>query len=446
MSNNIFLLFILFSSVSILNGCAQYSRVKNQSLSQTAPHKDPLQVLKHQKPGDIRLFLSFSGGGTRAAAFSYGVLEELRDTQININGNKKTLLAEVDTISSVSGGSFTAAYYGLFGNEIFQNYEKDFLEKDIQGTLINSLFNPINWFRFTTSGFDRTEMAINYYDRYIFKGATFSDFRNTGPAIRINATDLNSGQPFVFNQNYFNFLCSDISKFKIARAVAASSAVPIAFSPIVLKNYDQCNHQPAPFLQHSLKSSKGSRSHLHAKSIANYLDKDKVSYVHLLDGGIADNLGLRASYDAVNIVGGMQKYIKATEIKMPKYLVMIVVNSAVSPERLINQSSQEPSLADQIDAVTSAQMERYTVETLNLLENALRQWTQNLSKDSQHIQTYLIHINFNEFKEKKMRNYFNMLPTSLSLPKDQITALKNAGRQLLREDTTFQNLLKNLQD
>jgi NTE family protein len=61
------------------------------------------------------LILAFSGGGTRAAAFAYGVLEELAATPVVLGGRPRRLLDEVDLISAVSGGSFTAAYYGLYG-------------------------------------------------------------------------------------------------------------------------------------------------------------------------------------------------------------------------------------------------------------------------------------------------------------------------------------------
>jgi NTE family protein len=64
--------------------------------------------------------LTFSGGGTRAAALAYGVLETLRDTPIKIDGKTARMLDEVDLISSVSGGSFTSAYYGLHGDGIFE--------------------------------------------------------------------------------------------------------------------------------------------------------------------------------------------------------------------------------------------------------------------------------------------------------------------------------------
>ena len=56
-------------------------------------------------PGSVVVYLAFSGGGTRAAAFAYGVLEELRDTHIVVDGVEKSFLDEVDTLSGVSGGA-----------------------------------------------------------------------------------------------------------------------------------------------------------------------------------------------------------------------------------------------------------------------------------------------------------------------------------------------------
>lgn len=60
-----------------------------------------------ERSEELLLLLTFSGGGTRAAAFSYGVLEALADTKISINGKERRLLDEVDGISSVSGGVYT---------------------------------------------------------------------------------------------------------------------------------------------------------------------------------------------------------------------------------------------------------------------------------------------------------------------------------------------------
>ena len=72
------------------------------------------QVSGNRSP-ELLVFLAFSGGGTRAAAFAYGLLRELARTEVVTGTGVRLLAREIDAISSVSGGSFTAAYFGLFG-------------------------------------------------------------------------------------------------------------------------------------------------------------------------------------------------------------------------------------------------------------------------------------------------------------------------------------------
>jgi len=152
---------------------------------------------------------------------AYGVLEELRDTKVVVDGQPRRLLDEIDLISSVSGGSFTAAYYGLNGDRVFDDFEDRFLRRNIQGQLIRGLLNPLEWL----SSAGRTEMAIKLYEEEVFAGATFDDMKREGsPLVLINASDLGYGVRFSFVQDYFNLLCSDISTFPVARAVTASSS------------------------------------------------------------------------------------------------------------------------------------------------------------------------------------------------------------------------------
>src|SRR6266550_2260750 len=139
---------VAFSAIILLEvGCAHYP--ENARIE----HYDPqsgyrFRNLSHPGNSDsLQVFLAFSGGGTRAAALSYGVLEELARTQIVWEGQTRRLLDEVDYISAVSGGSFTAAYYALYGDGIFTDFEKKFLDKNLQGELIWRLCSPINWFR-----------------------------------------------------------------------------------------------------------------------------------------------------------------------------------------------------------------------------------------------------------------------------------------------------------
>src|SRR5512139_2977455 len=121
----------LLMVILITAGCAHYP--VNQPLEQydkTSGYRESFMGVPGNSD-ELLLYLTFSGGGTRAAAFSYGVLEELRKTEVTIHGKKRRLLDEVDVISSVSGGSFASGYYGLFGEKIFEDFEGKFLKKNI---------------------------------------------------------------------------------------------------------------------------------------------------------------------------------------------------------------------------------------------------------------------------------------------------------------------------
>ncbi|MEA3275160.1 MAG: patatin-like phospholipase family protein [Pseudomonadota bacterium] len=263
-----------------------------------------------QGTGDISLILAFSGGGTRAAALAYGVLEELRDTHVVIGGRRQRVLDEVDTISSVSGGSFTSAYYGLYGDQIF---EEVFLKRNVQGQLMRGLLNPLQWFGET----GRTEMAVKFYEESVFHGATFADMkREDGPMVLINASDLGYGVRFSFVQEYFNLLCSDISSFPVARAVTASSAVPVLFNPVVVENYPDCKKTKPDWLVAAEKRAAGDPQLAQVvDGLQSYYEKDRRRYAHFVDGGITDNLGLRAIYEVVEVAGGAKAFLRKFDRK-----------------------------------------------------------------------------------------------------------------------------------
>ncbi|NDE55858.1 MAG: patatin-like phospholipase family protein, partial [Gammaproteobacteria bacterium] len=299
--------WVLMLSLLGLQGCASLYKPQNESITKIDNHQGyRLSNRNNGNYGEHLIFLAFSGGGTRAAALSYGLLKELKNTNISSGGQTVRLLDEVDSISSVSGGSFTAAYYGLFGERLFSDYESVFLRQSIQGTLIRNLFSPVYWWNAAFDGLDRTEMAIDYYDRQIFEGKTFRDINlNQGPYIEINATDLAAGQRFSFIQASFDLICSDLDDFSVARAVTASSAVPVAFPTVVLKNYSgKCDTSQSNLVRY-LKTSDPNdlRFKILRARLDSYLNAKERPYIHLVDGGIADNLGLRALADRIETQG-----------------------------------------------------------------------------------------------------------------------------------------------
>ncbi|HEX6590886.1 MAG TPA: patatin-like phospholipase family protein, partial [Moraxellaceae bacterium] len=422
-----------------LSGCTSLTAPTNPALTRIDPDKGYRGLNQLQDMGDISVYLSFSGGGTRAAALSYGVLEELADTQVGSGEKRRRLLDEVDQISSVSGGSFTAAYYGLFGDQIFTDYENDFLRQSVQGTLIKRLLNPAYWYKSIFSGFDRTEMAIEFYDKQVFKGRTFNDMRPR-PFITINASDISQGTRFAFNQEFFDLICSDVGPVKVAQAVTASSAVPVLFQTVVLKNHagecDTSQSRVMPLLAQDRQRTL--REAALVEGLNSYRDAQERPYIHLVDGGIADNLGLRAMLERVQLFGTRS----LDTSNSPRHVVVILVDAAVKPRKPIDQTAEKPSVATTVGALADVQIARYTNETRALVQELLKELQEAERKRGNPTQFHLVEVRFSSEKREEVNRYLNSLPTSLELPNEEIDLLIAAGRSLLRDSPEFQDFLK----
>ena len=135
---------LMFCACLAVLSCSPFTAV-NKPIEQWTEERD-LRIIQQTAIGrspELLVMVAFSGGGTRAAAFAYGVLEELAKTRVSVDGRSVSLLHEIDEISSVSGGSFTAAYFGLHGDGIFEDFEDRFLRKNVQEALIGRIFNPV---------------------------------------------------------------------------------------------------------------------------------------------------------------------------------------------------------------------------------------------------------------------------------------------------------------
>lgn len=429
----------------LLVGCSGIATIENAPLPAEGAAQEATEgaARASRNSPDIAFYLAFSGGGTRAAALAYGVLEGLRDTQVVVDGRPGRLLDQVDTISAVSGGSFTAAYYGLHGDKTFEDFEAAFLRRDIEGELVRGLFNPLNWLRFNR----RSEMAEDLYDRRVFHHATFADMRRAdGPLVLINASDLSKGVRFSFIQPYFDLLCSDLSSFPVSRAVTASSAVPLLFQPVVLQNYPGCDQSRyRRILDRSLaESDSDAQRAFVANGLNSYADKRARRYIHFVDGGITDNLGLRALYEVVDLAGGAVAYSRRRQSSPPRRVLVLVVNASTQAELDIDQSRLAPSIATVVNAVTDVQLQRYSASTLHTVEQSLDQWTADLSTPDRPVTPYFVHVGINRVDKPELLHFFNRVPTSFSLTNEQVDALIAAGRQLLHQDPDFRRLLADL--
>jgi len=410
---------------------------------------------------NLLLYLTFSGGGTRAAALSYGVLEELRKTEVVIDGKKRRLVDEIDAISGVSGGSFTAGYYGLFGDRIFEDFENKFLKKNIQGALVvRTLLNPINWFRLSSNFFDRSDLAAEYYDKHIFEGKTFGDLAaRKGPMIMMNVTDMTHGIRIGFTQDAFDLICSDLSRFPVARAAAASSAVPMLLSPITLRNYaGTCGFKVPERFEETLKNRETSERQFYlVNNVKPYLDSQKKPYIHVVDGGVADNLGLRAVLDRIIGRGSVWELIKGTPRENLNKVVFIVVNAETEPDTKWDRIEGIPPFGAMASAYSSIGIERYNEETIALLKESVKSWADEirtqrckggavstLPGSCGDINFYVVEVKFDALKDETERMYFKRLPTAFKLAPEKVDKLRDVAHRLLDQSEEFQRLLGDL--
>lgn len=231
--------------------------------------------------------LALSGGGYRATLFGLGTLWRLNDAGV---------LGHVDHITSVSGGSilcgvlahgwarldFADGKAGNFGSVVVKPVQ-DFCHQTIDvGVALRGLLNP-----FRTAG----EVLADRYATDLFGATTLKDLPAAGtgvPTFTFYATNLQTGRSFRFEQGRVcDYMIGEARQLVVplALAVAASSAFPPLFSPVILK-----------------------------ASQADWTDTDLTvpdapqmrERVVLADGGIYDNMGLErlvgASSEAVDVV------------------------------------------------------------------------------------------------------------------------------------------------
>lgn len=425
-------------------GCA--FRAVNQPLAQvdTTRGYRVLDTSRFREQGRISVFLAFSGGGTRAAAFAYGVLSELRDTEI---GSGVRLLDEVDALSGVSGGSFPAGYYGLFGDRIFDEFEERFLRRNVQGALIWRMLAPWNLVRLPGPNMSRTHIATEFYDKHVFDRATFADLAAArGPRIHINTTDLVQGNRFTLDQDTFDLICSDLDPLPVAAATAASSAVPGVLSPLTLRNYaGSCGFEPPDWFQEALKhrreDPRGARV---AEEFASYLDSDERKYIHLVDGGVADNLGMTVFLERLAVAGDVETYRKTLGLEVPDHVIVIVVNAETEPDSSANLKALAPGVAATLGLMSGVQIHRANFETLDLTRRMVRTIGQELKKNGRPVGAHFIEVSFDLAATEEERHYLKRLPTSFRLSDEQVDRAISAGRELLRDSPPFQELLRQL--
>ena len=457
---------LMLCTLLALGGCA--TRPINAPIAEFSPNKGYQFETRRQdfKDRENLVILAFSGGGTRAAAFSYGVLEMLRRTEVVGPQGTARLIDEVDVITGVSGGSFTALAYGLYGDRLFVEYEKRFLKRNVQGELIARLLNPTKWGALSSTGWGRSELAAQVYDEILFDGATFADLdRGGGPLIVVAATDLSTGSRVVFEQSFFDVLCSDLNTMPLSRAAAASSAVPVILSPVTINNYGgTCSYQlPAwveLFTDPVSTPRPATRASTRLKELHSYDDSVHRPYIHLVDGGVSDNLGLRGVIDIIETFEALHSLGQPTPLDHVRRIVIVAVNALSSPKTQWDESENAPRSVEILIKASGVPIAAYSSDTIELLRDIKARWQVlrrvrdspafSADKDpamkevvnAPEIGLYIVDVSFQALADRKEFEYLNDLSTSFTLPDAAVDRLRAAAGAITLASPEFQRLLR----
>lgn len=343
--------------------------------------------------------LAISGGGLRSANFGAACMFQLQ---------RVGLLQKVNYISSVSGGCLPAAYYCLYGNDLWNpgNVQRKFAHP-FGSDIVCTAAQPWNALALATTDWDATDILAASLDRNLFrcngKSLTFADLRNDRPRLLINATDLQSGRRFVFCNESFDELNSDLSKYPIAHAVAASSAFPVVLHPKTLRDFSTSFRQ----------------------------------YRHFIDGGVIDNLGVQSLIDVYRTQNASND---PNSVPYPNGAIIVVIDAGVRYDaKLSNQGDIGfwQKIRQSTDLASTALLARASSATLadlillnaantltvELVRNKIRELHENgivQIDDHHHRPILLVHLSL-----ASVRGLANVPFPSFSESIDSISTLYN---------------------
>ncbi len=370
--------------------------------------------------------VSLSGGGLRAAAFAYGVLAGMRELPVHATSSA-TWLDEIDVLSGVSGGSFTAAYYVARRAEFFHGFRRDVLEAQLGTRIEARLDSPLNWYRLGSPWFSTAHLMEQVLDREVFEGLTFGDLavQSQRPFLLISATDLSLGTGFEFSREQFQWICADLNAVPISRAVTASSAVPLLIAPVAFRNYagDCAASADADIGHHEL-----GRAPDHARN-KSYLDRERRPFVHLVDGGLVDNLAVRSLFDGGERIRAWSEFPHLVQGADAK-IVLVLVDADMEPDFSIDSSDRTPSFEAVALRASRAATHHRSAETRReisqLVQRLQSQWQRAGAAKTARIS--LIQISLQQARARRGEHEDLVAPFGLDLPRATVDALIEAGR------------------
>lgn len=429
-----------------LGGCAAPRAYLGEPLSRATADGGyrGLRIVPSRQNDEVLFIVSLSGGGMRASAMAYGLFEQLSADRVGSGATSSRLLDKVDVISAVSGGAVPAAYFTLYGDRLFRDFESRFLDKDFTASVRRGiLLDPRNWLRMASSEFFRGDLYAEYFDRRLFHGATFSNLSQSGdrPFLIINATDVGLASRFEFTQDSFDLICTDLTRYPIARAIAASTLIPALLTPITIENRaGRCSYALPDWVSRTLETGDhSSREYFRASVLKSRSDASRFGYLHLVDGALSDNLGARALYDALADGSSWMKWTEPPRSSGRRKLIYVSVNAGDWKSTQVSINRHPPDALQMLRLMGTVPVDRYSAESRILLNDALKEHAR-----SEQAELYHIEIELESLRSNPKLTRLVELPTSFTLARGDALALRCATRRILLASPDYQRLMRDL--
>ena len=449
--------------ISMLLGCSSRNAYWNKDIQGAInpnSSKASLVVSPRGQLKDTLFIIASSGGGSRAAYLSAMVMLKLEETLIaGANDGKTTnLLAEVDALSAVSGGTLPAAYYSIAKQkgkacttdesadegalQSRPTWSREQVKKNMSKNFQLSWFfrwlYPQNIFRFWFTAYDRSDIMAQVFANSLFEKNwkygeyTFGDICDDRPNLIINATNTtagvnkNFGDKFSFTTEQFEKLDSNLDSYPLANAVMSSAAFPAAFNYTTLRDF----------------SSGGTKE-----------------YLHLFDGGNHDNLGLSSAKEV--IINSSKNYSNIVVLLIDAYTEPVGTKKTDPEPRKAFDYLVDTNFFDSVSALLSRNRES-TISDFNECLKALSRpggtcSTEDLAGSLAQVDpprvignksTFFYHLTFQDIKEgnkvlvKKKEgeteieliDALNAIPTSFNISKESMRHIEKAVDLLLADN------------
>lgn len=253
--------------------------------------------------------------------------------------------------------------------------------------------------------------------------------------------NMGIGERFNFTQEYFDPMCIDLSDLRLARAVAASSSVPMVFAPITLNNNGgHCQYTlPLQFVSDSEAGKKQLQTRKEFfERFQKYNDSNNRPYIHLIDGGLTDNLGMRSLLDMTEMY---PEKILTHKIKQNKirHIVVINVNAQNEVSSNLDKSAAVPGFRDVVSAIVNIPIDQHSQESLRRFRAFVDQW--NKDKQNEDVYFSFVSLNLKDLPPSQLRDKVLNIPTSFYLPPEDVDNLRTAAAELMKQSLDYRNLL-----